>query len=93
MYSDLSKCRKVVLSHALGKVVVLPKGVGIWKYAVRSYTSMSSSFDRDGYVQSTGGDFKQTFKGQDLVREVQASDSGTTTNGFKDSTIQVMVVC
>ena len=65
---------------ALGKVMVLPKGVGIWKYAVRSYTSMSSSFDRDGYVQSTGEDFKQTFKGQDLVREGTSSDLGTLAN-------------
>ena len=68
---------------SMAKVMVLPKGVGIWKYAVRNYTSMSNSFNEDGEIKSTGDSFKQNFKGEDLAREGKSSDLGVLASEIK----------
>jgi len=35
--------------NAFGKTFNLPKGIGIWSYGVRTYDSIQTQFDGNGY--------------------------------------------
>ena len=36
---------------AAAKTLNLPEGIGLWSYSYRTYDSMSTTFDKDGYLR------------------------------------------
>ena len=63
--------------NAFGKTFNLPKGIGIWSYGVRTYDSIQTQFDGNGYEESIGNSFKQQFNGPSLLKEGDNSELGT----------------